>query len=147
MSKPRYNWWPFALAIIRDYPARKAALKALREQKITANISSMPQAGGTFRAPEDLAIRQLPPQEQREHDAVHTAINRTRTLPDAKLRMDVVKVTMWKGYSIPDAAITLHAAERTVRRYRWQFVLLVGHMYGFLTEGEYGDALKKDAKK
>lgn len=146
MSKPRYNWWPFALAIIRDYPARKAELKALQEQKITADISGMPRSGGTSRAPENLATRQLPPQEQREYDAVHAAINRTKTLPDAKLRLDVVKVTMWKGYSIPAAAITLHVAERTVRRYRWRFVLLVGHMYGFLTEGEYFDALKKDTK-
>ena len=89
MSKPRYNWWPFALAIIRDYPARKAELKALQEQKITADISGMPRSGGTSRAPENLATRQLPPQEQREYDAVHAAINRTKTLPDAKLRLEM----------------------------------------------------------
>lgn len=144
MSKPRYNWWPFVLNMIRDYPERHSAYKALHEQKTTADISGMPRGGGASRTAEGVALRQLPPQEQREYEAVHKAIERTRKAKEAKLRLDVVKLTMWKGYTIPGAAIMAKTSENTARRYRWQFILLVGHMYGFLTVEEYLAALKKD---
>ena len=87
MSKPRYNWWPFVLNIIRDYPAKRAALKELHEQRITVNISGMPMGGGASRTIENVALRQLPRQEQKEYDAVHEAIRQTKILPDGKLRL------------------------------------------------------------
>ena len=40
MSKPRYNWWGFALAMIRDYPHRQKELKEMHEQKATANLNA-----------------------------------------------------------------------------------------------------------
>ena len=147
MSKPRYNWWPFVLNIIRDYPARRSALKLLREQKVTADLSGMPKTGGESRTVENLATRQLPHQEQREHDAVFLAMKRTKGMPDAKLRLDVVRLTLWRGYGLRSAALTLNTSERTARRYRWQFILLVGRMYGFLTEEEYCAAIQKDAPR
>lgn len=145
MSKPRYNWWSFALNMIRDYPERSKAIKELRQQQITASNSGMPSSGGASRGTEGVALRQLPDkQAQREYDVVHNSLQRTGRLKEAKLRLDVVKLTMWKGYTIPGAAIVLHMSEDTVRRYRWQFVMLVGCMYGFLTEEQYKEALKKD---
>ncbi|MBP3478103.1 MAG: hypothetical protein J6K03_01300 [Oscillospiraceae bacterium] len=145
MSKPRYNWWPFVLNIIRDYPAKRAALKELHEQRITVNISGMPMGGGASRTIENVALRQLPRQEQKEYDAVHEAIRQTKILPDGKLRLDVVKLTLWGySYSIAGAAQALNISDRTARRYRWQFVLLVGHTYGFLSADEYNSHLSKD---
>lgn len=144
MSKPRYNWWPFALAMIRDYPERSKALKELRQQKITADLSGMPKGGSASRTVEGIALRQLPAQEQREYDAVHKAIERTMAMKEADLRMKVVKLTMWRGYAIQSAAMAVHASKATACRYRWQFILLVGHMYGFLTEEEYLSARKKE---
>ena len=38
----------------------------------------------------------------------------------------------------------INISERTAKRYRWQFILLVGRMYGYLTEEQYRDAVKKD---
>ena len=144
MSKPRYNWWPFVLNIIRDYPVRDSAYKELHKQNITANLSGMPKGGGASRTTEGIAMRQLPPQEQREYDAVNKAIGRIRRMKDAKVRLQVVKLTMWKEYTIPGAAMAVSVSENTARRYRWQFVMLVGCMYGFLTEQEYILAIKKD---
>ena len=144
MSKPRYNWWPFALNMIRDYPAREAQYRELHRQNITANTSGMPGGGGASRTTETIALRQLPPQEQREYDAVHKAVDRIRRRKDGKLRYSVVKMTLWQGYNIAGAALVASVSEHTARRYRWQFVLLVGHIYGFLTEQEYMSALKKD---
>ena len=147
MSKPRYNWWGFALAMIRDYPNRQKELKEMHEQKVTANLNGMPGAHTASRTTEGIAIKQLPAQEQREFDAVDKAIRRVKGMTEPKLRMAVIKTTLLEGYSIPTAAMRLNTAERTARRYRWQFILLVGHMYGFLTEEEYTAALKKDTQK
>ena len=147
MSKPRYNWWPFVLNIIRDYPVRDSAYKELHKQNITANMSAMPGGGGASRSTESIALRQLPPQDQREYDAVNKAIGRIRRMKDAKIRLQVVKLTMWRGYTIPGAAMAVSVSENTARRYRWQFVMLVGYMYGFLTEQEYILAIKKDTGK
>lgn len=144
MSKPRYNWWGFALAMIRDYPARQRALRDLHQQKVTAEIGGMPRGAGSSRTTESISLRQLPAQEQREYEAVHRAITKTHSRKDSKLRMDVVKLTLWSGYTIPGAALIVNISETTARRYRWQFVMLVGCMYGFMTEEEYQAAIKKD---
>ena len=31
MSKPRYNWWPFVLNMIRDYPERAKEIVPVEE--------------------------------------------------------------------------------------------------------------------
>lgn len=145
MSKPRYNWWPFALNMIRDYPERAKEIKDLRQQKITANLSGMPKGGGASRTTEGISLRELEDkQAQREYDAVHRAICRFRKAKDSKIKTEVVKLTMWKGYSIAGAAMLVSVSESTARRYRWQFIMLVGCMYGFLTEDEYQKELKRE---
>lgn len=145
MSKPRYNWWSFALAIIRDYPLRYKQLKELRQQNMVAETTGMPKGGSAGRSAENVAMRQLPPQEQREFDAVHKALQRTEAMKAGKVRQQIVKLTLWQGYNIDTAAMIVHEAPATTRRYRWQFIMLVGHMYGFLTAEEYAAALKRDA--
>ena len=145
MSKPRYNWWPFALNMIRDYPAREAQYRELHRQDITAELSGMPGGGNlASRTTEGIALRQLPPQEQREYDAVSNALRRVKRMKDASIRLEVIRLTMWRGYNISWAAMQTHVSESTARRYRWQFILIVGCKYGFLTEEECAAALKKD---
>lgn len=147
MRKERFNWWPFALNMIRDYPARVKALKDLRQQNVTADMSGMPKGGGASRTAEDIALRQLPPQEQREYEAVHNALRITETMTNGKWRKDVVKLTLWKGHNIRGAASMIDGlSEDTVSRYRRQFILLVGHCYGFLTEEGYQAEIKRDYK-
>ena len=145
MSKPRYNWWSFVLAIIRDYPRRCKDLRDLRQQNTVASNSGMPKGGGASRTAENVATLQLAPQEQREYEAVHKALHRTARLKAGKVRLEVVRLTMWRDYTIDGAAMIVNESPATTRRYRWQFIMLVGHMYGFLTEDEYASAIKKDA--
>ena len=145
MGKPRYNWWGFALNAIRDYPEYRRRLQELQQQTMVANNNGMPRAGGASRPTESVALRQLPAQEQREHDAVRAALARTARMNNGKIRQEIVKLTMWQGYTIEGAAMIVHVAPSTARRYRWQFVLLVGRTYGFMTEEEYQAAIKRDA--
>ena len=148
MSKPRYNWWPFVLNMIKDYPARKKEYNDLHEQKVTANLSGMPGGGGASRTVEDIAVRKLPHQEQLEFDAVRKAVECTRSMEDGEQRIKVVGLTLWRqSHTVPGAALALNIPERTARRYRWRFVMLVGYTYGFLTEEEYIRETKKDAGK
>lgn len=145
MSKPRYNWWPFVLNMIRDYPERAKEIRELRQQKVTADLSGMPRGGEASRTTEGISMRELgDKQAQREYEAVHKALARTRARADGKLRLDVVRMTMWKGYTIQGAATILNTSPDTAQRYRWQFIILVGSCYGFLTEGEYLAAIKKE---
>lgn len=133
------------LNIIRDYPTRQQDYKDLHEQKITASTSGMPGGAGAPRPLEQTALRTLPPQEQREYDAVHQAILRTQSLPNANERLEIIKLTMWRSRcTLHNAADMVHISERTARRFRHQFILLVGLTYGFLSELEYIEAVRKD---
>ena len=128
MSKPRFNWWSFALNMIRDYPARRAEYRARYERG---------------------DARPLPMQEQKEFIAVHKAIESTKAMEDGRLRIRLVDITLWKKTNtIAGAAMLLNISEETAKRYRWQFVLLVGHTYGFLSDEEYQElaARRKESK-
>lgn len=144
MSKPRYNWWGFILNIVRDYPQRCKQLQELRQQSMVADGSGMPKGGGASRMTESVSMRQLPPQEQREYDAVHRAWARTGRMKTGKVRQEIVRLTMWRGYTIDGAAMIVNESPASTRRYRWQFIMLVGREYGFLTDDEYTAALKID---
>ena len=148
MSKPRYNWWSFALNMIRDYPVRRRDYLQLHDQKITADLSGMPKAGNASRTVEGIATRQLPDQEQREYDAVRAAVEYTRTLPEGTVRLRLIDMTLWKNTkNIAGAALQLHISERTAQRYRWQFVALVGQRYGFMTWEDYTQLVKRQNER
>lgn len=145
VGKPRYNWWPFALNMVRDYPQRLREYKELKSQKVTASAEGAASGGsGASRVTERLAMRCLPPQEQREFDAVRGALEQTRLQSEGKIRCEVVKLTLWKGYTLDGAARLCGISRDTARRYRWRFLLTVGLRYGFLEEPEYREAIRRD---
>lgn len=145
MGKQRFNWWKFALNMIKDYPARKKEYELLHEQKITASLSGMPGGGSASRTVENIALKQLPRHEQIEFDAVRRAEALTLAEPDGMIRMKVVELTLFKEQChIAGAAIRLDISERTAKRYRWRFIILVGFTYGLLTKEEYEELLKRD---
>ena len=148
MSRPRYNWWPFALNMVRDYPYRKREFDALHEQKITASATGLPGGGGSSRTVEQIALRQLPKQEQKEYDTVHQAVLRTRQMKDGEYRLQVVEMTLWQNrYTIAGAAMRLNIPEDRAKRYRWEFIVLVGYLYGdFLSKQDYEEVIGRKKK-
>ena len=70
MSKPRYRWWSYIKAVIRNYPTLCEKLSDIQSTSVTASLSGMPRGGKPRRETEEAALRQLPLVEQKEHDAV-----------------------------------------------------------------------------
>lgn len=148
MSKARYNWWPFALNMVRDYPYRKREFDALHEQKITASATGLPGGGpgggGSSRTVEQIALRQLPAQEQREYDAVHKAELRTLLMPDGETRVKVIRLTLWRNqFTVPGVANWLHISESRAKSYRWEFIMLTAYCYGLISQEDYLAEIKK----
>ena len=107
MSKPRYIWWSYAKAMIRQYP------------KLNQNAADK---------------QQLQPVKQKEYDAVKKAVEITNRKANAANRMEIVKLVLWhEGCTLEQAAARLYLSESTANRYHHDFVCLVGQCYG-LTE-------------
>ena len=133
MSKPKYMWWSFVKAMIRGYPILERNWKELHATSITANYSAMPKGGNAGRTVENVAQRQMPPDDQRMYDAVSKAIELTRFLPEGKRRMDMIALVYWgkKPMPLKSAALHLYISERTAKRWHGNFVRCVAQCYGF----------------
>ena len=144
LSSPRYNWWPFVINMIRDYPKRKLDYDDLHDQKVTASATGAPGGGAASRKTEDTALRQLPAQEQREYDAVHKAELRTLLMPDGETRVKVIRLTLWRNqFTVPGVANWLHISESRAKSYRWEFIMLTAYCYGLISQEDYLAEIKK----
>ena len=133
MSKPKFRWWPFVKAMIRDYPQLEKIWKDIHATSITANYSAMPKGASAARTVENIALRQMSPDDQKVYDAVSKAIEMTRLLPDGKRRMDMIALVYWSKKPMPlkSAAVLLYISERTAKRWHGSFVRCVATCYGF----------------
>ncbi len=131
MSKPKEIWWGYVKAVIRKYPERAEALKELHSVAITANLSGMPGGGNAARSTENVALRSLPENEQREYDAVRCAIMQTMRLGTGSARMEIVALVFWAGgYNLTSAARKTGYSYDTVQDYHKDFIWLVAKNLG-----------------
>ena len=95
----------------------------------------LPGGSGPGRTTEQLALRTLPPVEQRDHDAVWSAICRTEGLPDGKDRLKIIELVHWKGsHTLTGASAVVHVSDSTAKRWQRDFFLLVARSCGFIDE-------------
>lgn len=135
MSRPRYIWWSYVQGMVRKYPERARALGDLHAVGMTARYDAEPGGGGPGRTTETVAMRQLPPAEQREYDAVRRALELMSTLPDGALRMELVRMVYWdRTHRLCAAAIRLHISERTAKRWNAWLIRRIAANYGLLDE-------------
>ncbi len=133
MSKPRYIWWSYAKAMIRQYPELKREYEDLHRQNITASITGMPGGGGASRTTEVITLRQLPPVKQKEFDSVSAAVKATQKMPNGRDRLAVIDLVLWKQRTtIEGAAQRVHCSKETAWRYHRDFVRLVGKCHGLI---------------
>lgn len=134
MSNPRDDWWPNAVRMVRNYPARKAEWEDLHRQNLTANLSGMPKAGTAGRSTEEVALRQMPPMKQHEYDAVTRAVAITKLLPDGDKRIELIDRVYWRGkkISLNRVIYRIGIGEATAKRWHAQFIRQVGECAGYL---------------
>lgn len=139
MSQPRFGWWSYVKNMIRRYPDLAEEYAALHEQGVTPAYSGMPQGGGEGRPLETVATRELPSVKQREFDAVHKAIQVTKSrCQNGKDRLAVVEYVFWSGHKgrqlLYEAAEKVHYSYDAVKKFHREFILLVASFYGLLDE-------------
>ena len=132
MSKPREYWWSYAKGMIKHYPENKRAYEELHRQNITADLSGMPSGGGGgSRTTENIALKQLPQNKQKELEAVEKAIKITSRMKNGKERMGVVDLVLWKkSHTVEGAAMKLHICKSQALSFHADFVWLVAEKYG-----------------
>ncbi len=133
MSSPRYIWWSYVQGIVRKYPERAAELGELHAVGMTARYDAEPGGGGPGRATETVALRQLPPTEQREYDAVRGVLEETAGRWDGALRMEMVRMVYWeRSHRLFAAARALDVSQRVALRWNRDLIYGVAKKYGLL---------------
>ena len=121
------GYWAGAIEAVEKYPERMQRLADLRSQKITASISGMPGGGGASRTTEDVALRQLPPAQQKDCEAVSLALDEMKKRSYGKEFMKMVQMRYWQKPTPTLEMIgrRLHYSESTMRRWNKDFIRFV----------------------
>lgn len=132
MSKPRDNWRPYVINVLRDYYQYRKIMQAAQTQKITAQYNKGRGGQGASRTTETAALRTgLTRQQEKELDAVEHALRATRHMPDGKLRVKVVDMVYMRGtHTIDGAALRVHVSYSTAWRWSDTFIRTVGDKLG-----------------
>ena len=131
MSKPRERWWGYVKACIRAYPDLKARAMELRQTPTTPRYGGSGGSGGPSDPVSAAALRTLPPQEQREYDAIQAAIRETAMMQDGATRLAMIELVFWRqSHTLQGAAMQTHLSYRSAQRRQNAFIWLVGEKMG-----------------
>lgn len=122
----RGGWRMRTKAIIRRYPELCRAESELRAAKITAGFEEMRSGNEATRSTELLALRELPPRDQRELDAVRNAIATTMRYRNGQDRLKLIDLVFWRPrpYELRPAADRIHVSYQTAKIWHNDFVAL-----------------------
>lgn len=128
------TWQAEARRVIQAYPRLHEELRDLQRMSVTPRLSGMPSGGGEAgRAVEDAALRQLPPEEQKAHDAVEHALRMTELFRTASKRRRLVELVYWRRtHTVYGAGVEIGVSEETAKRWNSDFLLCVA---GYLRAG------------
>jgi len=124
--KPKDTWRRRTRTAAHAYPGLKAAERELREVRITPTFDHE-NAHGSFRSTEDAAIRELPPAQRRQLEAVENALRAMSSLASAEDRQKLIQMVYFTGrrYTIDGAALQIPVSPRTAQLWNSDFLLLV----------------------
>ena len=145
MSKPRYPWWGYAKAMVRQYPELKKEYEQLHEQAITANLSSIPGGGNASRKVEDIVSRELTGSKQIEYEAVRRAIEATRAMRTGRDRLKLVENAYWRqkqSLSLQGAAMAVNISYDTAIDYHGDFIMMVAYFRRLIAYSELKERQK-----
>lgn len=133
MSKPRYKWWGYIKAVIRDYPMLMGQYYDLHNVSGVASVTGMPHGSDVSRATENVALRELPLTEQREYEAVKRAVERTGAYNNGAQRLRVIDLVLWtRSHTVAGAAVEIGETEKLAGKWHGDFIRLVAGYYGLM---------------
>jgi hypothetical protein len=119
--------------MIRRYPVLKEEFLELHNVSMVANYSAEPRGGGSGRALESIAIRELPSNRQREYEAVRRAIETTERYKNGRDRLWVIDLVYWKkSHTIAGAALIIPCHEQAAKQWHGEFIRLVASNFGLM---------------
>ncbi len=120
------TWRASARRAATAYPRHQEDLRELQRTSVTARLSGMPGGGGSGRAVEDAALRQLPPPDQTELDAVEHALRMMGLFRSGAKRRRMVELVYWRRtHTLYGAALEVGVSEETAKRWNAEFLLCV----------------------
>ena len=147
MSSSKHWWMESVRRAIINYPVLKAKKDELQTMATTPAVKSVTVeggktvtvyptggGGGNSRKTETVALRELPPMEEKALNAVRNALEATELLPDGKHRTALIKAYWWKmeHRNLDWSAAYVNVSERTARRWNNAFVWTVAMEMGFV---------------
>lgn len=131
--KKKQKWWGFAKEIIRQYPQLEEKDRELRIPSISIDLSGAGVRGGELSSSitERLALRELPPAEKANLEAVRFAVKATEGLPDGRERLFMIRLVFWdQTHTLQGAAIKCHVSYTTAVRWHGDFIRTVAKKRG-----------------
>lgn len=135
MGKPRYRWWSYVKACIREYPVTCRQIEEAHDFILERGGASYSRRRPT----ENLALLHIAQstmkkQEAKEFLGVRYAIEDLLTLPDGMERFNVLDRVFWADnkLTIAGSAMVNHVSERTAERWHNEFIRLVALKMGLL---------------
>ena len=143
----KYWWMETVRRAIVNYPLLKAKKDELLAMPTTPAVKSVTVeggktvtvyptggGGGNSRKTETVALRELPPMEERALNAVRNALDAVSLLPDGKHRLALIRAYWWKleHRNMDQAASYVNVSARTAHRWNTAFVWTVAMEMGFV---------------
>lgn len=120
------GWRGDARAAIRAYPDLRRREEALHEMQITQAYGKTPGSHSASRTTEAVAVRTLPPDDQRALDAVASAISTTLRYRNGHERLQLISLVYWqRTHTLDGAALRLSVSPGTAKAWHSGFVELV----------------------
>ena len=120
------TWKRIARDAAYAYPRLNRQLKDMKSPNLTAKLTGMPRGGGTSRTVEDLALRELPPEEQAAYDAVERALRVLREMRTGPKRRKLVELVYFRRtHTIYGAGVELGISEETAGAWSRDFLVSI----------------------
>lgn len=159
---PKYWWMEAVRRAIVSYPSLKAKKDELQTMNVTPAVKSITGpggktmnvyptggGGGNSRKTENVALRELPPMEEKTLSAVSTALEATSLLADGRHRVALIRTYWWKmeHRNMDRAAAWVNVSARTAHRWNNAFVWTVAMEMGFVWPYKAKDRKSKGGKE
>lgn len=120
------GWRADTKAIIKRYPQHRRDEALLRTVNVTASFSGERFGHTASRTTENVATKELPPEAQRELDAVSQAISTTMRFRNGKDMLKLIDLMYWqtRERSMYTASTILHISYDTAKNWHSEFIKL-----------------------